>query len=133
MSMIDSFQHWVYTTEDNGRDARGKKWQELNRRFQPFLDMSGLDRIEKTRWQYPHVYTSPFYYIEYGIAQLGALQFWRNSLVNEKEAIEYYLKALSLGGSVPLPKLFESGNISFVMDKKSLQDLVNLIKKEISE
>jgi oligoendopeptidase F len=133
MSMIDSFQHWVYTTEDNGREARGKKWQELNRRFQPFLDMSGLDRIEKTRWQYPHVYTSPFYYIEYGIAQLGALQFWRNSLVNEKEAIEYYLKALSLGGSVPLPKLFESGNISFVMDKKSLQDLVNLIKKEISE
>jgi oligoendopeptidase F len=132
MSMIDSFQHWVYTTEDNGREARGNKWQELNRKFQPFLDMSGLEKIEKTRWQYPHVYTSPFYYIEYGIAQLGALQIWRNSLANEKQAIEYYLKALSLGGSVPLPKLFESGNISFVMDKKSLQELVNLIKKEIS-
>lgn len=133
MSMIDSFQHWVYTTEDNGREARGKKWQELNRKFQPYLDMSGLDEIEKTRWQYPHVYTSPFYYIEYGIAQLGALQVWRNSLQNEKEAVEYYLKALSLGGSAPLPELFQSGNISFVMDKKSLQDLVDLIKKQISE
>lgn len=133
MSMIDSFQHWVYTTDDNGREARGKKWQELNRKFQPFLDMTGLDEIEKTRWQYPHVYTSPFYYIEYGIAQLGALQVWRNSLQNEKQAVEYYLKALSLGGSTPLPKLFESAKISFVMDKKSLQELVDLIKKEISE
>jgi oligoendopeptidase F len=131
MSMIDSFQHWVYTTNENDRVSRGKKWRELNSRFQPFLDMSGLDEILESRWQYPHVYTSPFYYIEYGIAQLGALMVWRNSLQDEKKAIKDYLYALSLGGSVGLPKLFEACNIQFVMDKKSLQELVDLIKKEL--
>jgi oligoendopeptidase F len=132
MSMIDSFQHWVYTTEDNGREARGKKWQELNRRFQPYLDMSGMDEIEKTRWQYSHVYTVPFYYIEYGIAQVGALQVWRNSLKNEKKAVEDYLSGLSLGGSKPLPELFQAANISFSMDKSTLKELVSIIKEQVS-
>lgn len=132
MSMIDSFQHWVYTTEDNGREARGKKWQELNRRFQPYLDMSGMDEIEKTRWQYSHVYTVPFYYIEYGIAQVGALQVWRNSLKNEKKAVEDYLSGLSLGGSKPLPELFQAANISFSMDKSILKELVSIIKEQVS-
>lgn len=131
MSMIDSFQHWVYTTKENDRVARGKKWRELNSRFQPYLDMTGLDEILESRWQYPHVYTSPFYYIEYGIAQLGALMVWKNSLKDEKQAIKDYLCALSLGGSVGLPKLFEACNIQFSMDKKSLQELVDLIKKEL--
>jgi oligoendopeptidase F len=133
MSMIDSFQHWVYTTKNNDRVARGEKWTELNSRFQPFLDMSGLDEILKTRWQYPHVYTSPFYYIEYGIAQLGALMIWKNSLNDEKKAIKDYLFALSLGGSAPLPDLFKAANIEFVMDKKNLSELVNLIRDEIAK
>jgi oligoendopeptidase F len=133
MSMIDSFQHWVYTTEKNGRVERGLKWQELNKKFQPFLDMQGLDRIEKTRWQYPHVFTVPFYYIEYGIAQIGALQVWKNSLVNPEKAVSDYLNALSFGGSIPLPKLFEKANIRFSMDKKMLAELVETIKKEIQD
>lgn len=132
MSMIDSFQHWVYTTEKNDRDARGAKWQELNKKFQPFLDMSGLEEIEKTRWQYPHVYTSPFYYIEYGIAQLGALQVWRNSLSDESKALELYLNGLSLGGSRALPELFSAAGIKFSMDRKTLQELVEIIKTEIA-
>ncbi len=131
MSMIDSFQHWVYTTEDNGRDARGKKWQELNRKFQPYLDMSGMDEIEKTRWQYPHVYTVPFYYIEYGIAQIGALQVWKNSLKNPKKAVDDYLSGLALGGSKPLPELFKAANISFAMDKNTLSELVSIIKEQV--
>ena len=132
MSMIDSFQHWVYTTSENGREARGKKWQELNRRFQPYLDMSGLDEIEKTRWQYSHIYTVPFYYIEYGIAQVGALQVWKNSLKNQKKAVDDYLSGLSLGGSKPLPELFKAANISFAMDKTTLTELVSLIKEEVN-
>jgi oligoendopeptidase F len=131
MSMIDSFQHWVYTTKDNDRVARGKKWRELNSRFQPYLDMSGLDKILESRWQYPHVFTSPFYYIEYGIAQIGALMVWKNSLTDEKKAMKDYLQALSLGGSVSLPELFKTCNIQFVMDKKSLQELLDLIKQEL--
>jgi len=133
MSMIDSFQHWVYTNEINGREARGEKWQELNKKFQPYLDMTGLDAIEKTRWQYPHVYTVPFYYIEYGIAQIGALQIWKNSLKDEKNALGDYLRALSLGGSVSLPELFRSGGISFSMTKETLAELVKLIRDEVGE
>lgn len=131
MSMIDSFQHWVYTTKENDRIARGKKWQELNKKFQPYLDMSGLERIEQTRWQYPHVFTVPFYYIEYGIAQVGALQIWRNSLKNEKEAISQYLNGLSKGGSLPLPKLFEASGITFSMKKDMLKELVSLVEREL--
>lgn len=133
MSMIDSFQHWVYTTDRNGREERGKKWQELNRRFQPFLDMSGLEEIEKTRWQYPHIYTVPFYYIEYGIAQMGALQVWRNSLKNEPKAVKDYLFALSLGGSRSLPELFLAAGAKFSMDKNTLSDLVGLIRDQVGE
>ncbi|MCB1176425.1 MAG: M3 family oligoendopeptidase, partial [Leptospiraceae bacterium] len=133
MAMIDSFQHWVYTTDKNGREERGNKWQELNKKFQPFLDMEGLEEIEKTRWQYPHVFTVPFYYIEYGIAQIGALQIWKNSLVDEKKAVKDYLNALSLGGSRPLPELFKAANIKFAMDKNTLKELVKLIKKEIQD
>jgi hypothetical protein len=132
MSMIDSFQHWVYTTEDNGREARGKKWQELNRRFQPYLDMSGMDEIEKTRWQYSHIYTVPFYYIEYGIAQVGALQVWKNSLKDPKKAVDDYLAGLALGGSKPLPELFKAANISFAMDKNTLKELVSIIKDQVA-
>lgn len=133
MAMIDSFQHWVYTTKENDRIARGKKWQELNKKFQPYLDMSGLERIEQTRWQYPHVFTVPFYYIEYGIAQVGALQVWKNSLKNEKEAISQYLHGLSKGGSLPLPKLFEASGIQFSMKKETLKQLVALIQKEVEQ
>jgi oligoendopeptidase F len=107
------------------------KWQELNRKFQPFLDMNGLEMIEKTRWQYPHVYTVPFYYIEYGIAQIGALQVWKNSLDDEKNAVDSYLSALSLGGSKSLPELFNAAKVEFSMDKKKLTELVDLIRKNL--
>ena len=133
MSMIDSFQHWVYTDKNNDRDARGKKWQELNGRFQPYLDMTGLEEIEKTRWQYPHIFTVPFYYIEYGIAQIGALQVWKNSLSDEEKALGDYLQALSLGGSVSLPELFRAANIKFSMTKETLSELVKLIREEVGE
>lgn len=131
MSMIDSFQHWVYTTKTPDRKARGEKWKELNKKFQPFLDMTGLERIEETRWQYPHVFTVPFYYIEYGIAQIGALQIWKNSLNDEKKAVDSYLHALSLGGSRPIPELFQEANIEFSMNRQMLSGLVDLIQKNI--
>jgi oligoendopeptidase F len=133
MSMIDSFQHWVYTTDKNGRKERGDKWQELNKKFQPYLNMKGLEEIERTRWQYPHIFTVPFYYIEYGIAQIGALQVWKNSIENEKLAVEKYLSGLSLGGSRPLPELFRAAGIRFSMDKNTLSELVDLVKREIDK
>ncbi|MDX1961009.1 MAG: M3 family oligoendopeptidase [Leptospiraceae bacterium] len=133
MSMIDSFQHWVYSTPKNGRVERGDKWLELGKKFQPFLDMSGMETIARTRWQYPHVYTVPFYYIEYGIAQIGALQVWKNSLKNEKNAIQEYLNGLTLGGSKSLPELFQAAGIRFAMDKSTLSELIDTIKRELDK
>lgn len=130
MAMIDAFQHWVYTTDNPDTIARGDKWLELAHRFQPYIDYSGLENYNRVRWQYPHVFTVPFYYIEYGIAQVGALQVWKNSLQNEKTAIQDYLHALALGGSKSLPELFTAAGIRFAMDKNTLQELVDLVRAE---
>ena len=97
---VDAFQQWIYV-DPAGRDAdaRDAKWLELRRRFEGnAVDWSGLDPERIARWyQQPHFFSSPFYYIEYGIAQLGALQVWRNSLRDPKEAVRKYREALSLG------------------------------------
>lgn len=108
MAMIDAFQHWVYTAEDQSAQARRAKWAELENRFRPGIDWSGLEQYRDIGWQYPHVFDSPFYYVEYGIAQLAALRIWLTSLDDESGAVEAYKRGLSLGGSRPLPDLFNA-------------------------
>jgi len=124
MAMIDSFQHWVYTADDHSAEARRMKWTELEERFRPGLDWSGLERYREIGWQYPHVFDSPFYYVEYGIAQLAALRVWLNSLEDEKAALAAYKKGLSLGGSKPLPILFETVGSKFALDDETVGEIV---------
>lgn len=124
MAMIDSFQHWVYTADDHSAPARRKKWTELEQRFRPGLDWTGLEQFREIGWQYPHVFDSPFYYVEYGIAQLAALRVWLNSLVDEKGALAAYKKALSLGGSQPLPILFEAAGSKFALNDETVSEIV---------
>src|SRR5260370_13476881 len=104
---VDAFQQWIYL-DDAGRDAdaRDRKWLQLRRRFEgTTVDWTGLDRERIARWyMQPHFFASPFYYIEYGIAQLGALQGWRNSLHNHEEAARNYPEALPLPATLPLPE-----------------------------
>ena len=133
---VDAFQHWIYL-DKAGRDAdaRDAKWLELRQRFEgTSVDWSGLDRERIARWyQQPHFFSSPFYYIEYGIAQLGALQVWRNSLKDPKEAVRKYRAALSLGATQPLPELFKSAGARLVFDSAGMSELIKLVEDEIAK
>jgi oligoendopeptidase F len=124
MAMIDAFQHWVYTAEEHGAEARRAKWAELERRFKPGIDWSGLEQYRDIGWQYPHVFSVPFYYVEYGIAQMAAFRVWLNSLKDEKQAVAAYKRALSLGGSRPLPELFEAAGAEFGLNDRTVSAIV---------
>jgi oligoendopeptidase F len=124
MAMIDAFQHWVYTAEDHGTDARKARWTELEARFRPGLDWSGLEQFREAGWQYPHVMDTPFYYVEYGIAQLAALRVWLNSLHDERGAVDAYKRALALGGTRPLPELFTTAGAEFALNDRTVREIV---------
>jgi oligoendopeptidase F len=133
---VDAFQQWIYV-EDAGRDrdARDAKWLELRARFEgDGVDWDGLDRERIARWyQQPHFFSSPFYYIEYGIAQLGALQVWRNSLKDRKEAVRKYRAALALGATRPLPELFEAAGARLIFDSAGMSELIAVVEEEIAK
>ncbi|HVU14076.1 MAG TPA: hypothetical protein VHD90_22510, partial [Phototrophicaceae bacterium] len=106
-----------------------EKWGELWDRFTPGVDYSGLEDVKVTGWQRKlHIFQIPFYYVDYGIAQLGAVQVWRNSLRDQAKAVADYRKALALGGTVTLPKLFETAGAKFAMDAATLKEAVDLIE-----
>ncbi|MEO8288210.1 MAG: M3 family oligoendopeptidase [Chloroflexota bacterium] len=134
MSMIDSFQQWMYTTTgDHGAEARKAKWTELEERFRPSLDWTGLERIREIGWQYLHVFEVPFYYIEYGIAQLAALRVWLNSLEDERGAIEAYKRGLALGGSKALPELFDAAGAKFGLNDATVSTIVDGTMAQVGE
>jgi len=133
---VDAFQHWIYV-DAAGRDAdsRDARWLELRRRFEGNgVDWSGLDPERVARWyQQPHFFSSPFYYIEYGIAQLGALQVWRNSLSDEREAVRKYREALSLGATKGLPELFKAAGARLIFDSAGMRELITLVEEELAK
>jgi oligoendopeptidase F len=133
---VDAFQHWIYMNT-GGRDAaaRDRKWLELRQRFEgSSLDWNGLDAERIARWyQQPHFFGSPFYYIEYGIAQLGALQVWRNSLRDPQEAVRHYRGALTLGATKPLPDLFKAAGARLMFDSEGMRELVSVVEEELAK
>jgi oligoendopeptidase F len=134
ISTVDAFQHWLYTDPGAAdRDARDARFVELWERFEPGLDWTGLDTERTARWyRQLHIFLYPFYYIEYAIAQLGALQVWRNSLRDEAGAIADYRAALALGGTRPLPDLYAAAGARLVFDAAGMAELVGLIETELS-
>lgn len=136
MAVVDSFQHWVYTHIDEAMDAAAcdRVWGDLWDRFIVGQDWSGLDDHKVTGWHRKmHIHGLPFYYIEYGLAQLGAAQVWGNALKDQKRAVAAYRKALSLGGSVTLPELFKAAGAKFALDAETLKKSVDLIESQIAE
>jgi oligoendopeptidase F len=131
---VDAFQQWAYTTSE-GRDvvARDRKWLELRKRFEgDSVDWSGLDDLRIARWYYqPHFFEVPFYYIEYGIAQLGALQVWRNSLRDRGAAVRRYREALALGATRPLPELFKAAGARLIFDAEGMRELIALAEEQL--
>lgn len=134
MAVVDTFQHWVYAHPEQAMNAINcdAKWLELWWRYLPGVDWSGLEEAAMTGWhRKQHIHRYPFYYIEYGLAQLGAVQVWRNSLNDPADALEQYRHALGLGGSVTLPELYQAAGARLAFDADTLGEAVELIEKTI--
>jgi oligoendopeptidase F len=133
IATIDAFQHWVYTNPEQTRDERHSKWIELGNRFGSNLDWTDFEEWRLVSWQKQlHLFSYPFYYIEYGIAQLGALQMWLQYRENPENALTNYANAMRLGGSRPLPNLFEAGGMNFDLGRSTVQGLIDAVRDELS-
>jgi oligoendopeptidase F len=134
IATIDAFQHWLYSHPGHTRTERRAAWEKLMARFAGSVDWSGYEEALGHLWhRQQHVFTSPFYYVEYGIAQLGALQVWANSKRNQTRAISDYKHALSLGGSRPLPELFAAAGCRFDFSSATMRPLVALVREELEK
>lgn len=133
MACVDAFQHYVYTHADAGLGNWADQWQSLMRRFDTGVDWSGLENFARRSWQRKlHIYEVPFYYVEYGIAQLGALQVWLNARSDYMRAVAFYRQGLSLGGSRPLPELFAAADCRFDFTEETLRPLIAAAMEEIA-
>jgi len=132
IATIDAFQHEVYLRPDATAADRRAMWLKERRRFKGGDDWSGLEEEHASSWHAQmHPFCVPFYYIEYAIAQIGALQIWRNARKDRAKALEKYRTALALGGSRPLPELFRAAGIKFGMDAKTLKPLIQAVEAEL--
>ncbi|MFO0827203.1 MAG: M3 family oligoendopeptidase [Phycisphaerales bacterium] len=114
IAQIDAFQHWVYLHPAHSHADRAGAWNALNDRFGPDVDWTGLEQFTERSWQRQlHLFGAPFYYIEYGIAEVGAMQVWLRSRASERDAIAGYKRGLSIGGARPLPDLFTAAGAHF--------------------
>lgn len=135
IATIDAYQHWLYTYPNHTRDERTAFWLDLDARFGHSVSWEGLEDFHKNVWQRQgHLFGNPFYYIEYGIAQLGALQLWLRSLEEgEQTAISAYINGLSLGGAKPLPELFAASGIKFDFGPETVKRLVDRVEAELEK
>ncbi|WP_231363822.1 M3 family oligoendopeptidase [Verrucomicrobium sp. 3C] len=132
MAVVDGFQHWLYTHPGHSRDERAVAWKELLQRFGGREDWSGYEGVLRSLWHRQlHIFEYPFYYIEYGIAQLGALGLWRRSLADPAGALDAYRHALALGGAKPLPELFAAAGLPFSFGRANLEVLVTAVREEL--
>jgi oligoendopeptidase F len=134
MAIIDSFQHWIYTHPTHTRAERTAHWLSLLDRFSSKTDWTGWENSRASLWQRQgHLFHAPFYYIEYGIAQLGALQLWMKSRQDPRAALSNYRAALALGGTRPLPQLFSAAGIVFDFTQKTLGPVMNAMEQELED
>jgi oligoendopeptidase F len=132
IATIDAFQHWLYTNPGHSHADRTACWLELDQRFGPAVSWDGIEPYLETAWQRQgHLFGVPFYYIEYGIAQLGALQMWLQFKQDRAAAVDRYKHALSRGGSRPLPELFEAAGLAFDFGPDTMQRLMDEVQKEL--
>ncbi len=134
MATIDSFQHRLYTSGTPDAAERTRIWLEIRDRFESGeLDHTDLEAEREALWQRQlHLFHYPFYYIEYGIAQLGALQVWRNYRHDPEATLKKLLDAFALGGSRPLPELFETAGIEFDFSRRTLDPLIAMVRYELA-
>lgn len=133
IATVDAFQHWVYTHPGHTRAERSLAWLELMDRFGGDVDWTGYDKSRAYAWHRQlHIFLYPFYYIEYGIAQLGAFQVWANWRADRSKALSAFKSALKLGGSTRLPDLFEAAGCRFAFDASAIRPMVDLVRRELA-
>ena len=135
MAVVDAFQHWVYDNHEAATDPSDcdEQWAALWRRFLPSIDYSGFEDVLATGWHRKlHIHQVPFYYVEYGLAQLGAVQVWMNSLRDYERSVADYRRALAMG-CAPLPSLFATAGASFSFGQQALEDAVQAIVATMGE
>ena len=136
MAVVDAFQHWVYENHDAASDPANcdAQWAALWDRFMVGIDYSGLEPDKANGWHRKrHIHRTPFYYVEYGLAQLGAVLVWRNALQDPAGALAAYRHALALGGTVSLPDLYEAAGVQFTFEAGGLSEAINLIEAQLAE
>ena len=133
IATIDKFQHWVYENPNHTDQERADNWLRILNEFSsPVIDFSGLDEYRIYSWQRQlHLFEVPFYYIEYGIAQLGAIGMWQQYKQNPEKAIDNYIAALDLGGTRTLPELFKAAGLEFNFSPHYISGLMVFVKEEL--
>lgn len=135
IATIDKFQHWIYENPTHSIDERQEAWLKI---FELFSDSvtnwKGFERFKKYVWQRQlHVFEIPFYYIEYGMAQLGAISVWRNYKKDSAKGLEGYLNALRLGYTAPIGKIYEAANVKFDFSKEYITELMAFVESELEQ
>ena len=135
IARVDAFQHWLYENPEHTVEERGNKWVALGNEYSTgMIDYSGLEHFRPYEWQRQlHLFEVPFYYIEYGIAQLGAIGLWMQFKKDQQQALTNYINALSLGGTKPLPQLYEAAGLKFDFSPSHIKTLMDFVKTEMDQ
>ena len=135
IAIIDKFQHWVYEHPQHSVEERTTAWMNILTEFSTIaIDYTGLDAYRAIGWQRQlHLFEVPFYYIEYGIAQLGAIGLWMQYKKNPEQALENYMNALSLGGTKTLPELYKAAGLEFNLTPAYIKTLMEFVKTEMDQ
>ncbi|TCD03891.1 M3 family oligoendopeptidase [Pedobacter psychroterrae] len=133
VAVIDQFQHWIYTNPDHNAADREEAFKQIYSRFGAgFADWTGIDKEFGNVWQKQlHLFEVPFYYIEYAIAQLGAIAIWKNYKENPEKALKQYIAALSLGYTRPIDEIYETAGIKFDFSLSYIEELASFVKDEL--
>jgi oligoendopeptidase F len=135
IAIIDKFQHWVYENPQHSDEERKNRWLEILEQYRDsVIDYSGLEQYRSYNWQRQlHLFEVPFYYIEYGIAQLGAIGMWMQYKKDPEAALDNYMKALSLGGTKTLPQLYEAAGLRFDFSPENIKTLMDFVSSEMKK
>ena len=134
IAAIDKFQHWIYTNNHTSKE-RKEKWIEIDKELgNQVINWEGQEKSLAIMWQRQlHLYEVPFYYIEYGMAQLGAIAMWREFILRGKEALDNYTEALKLGYTKSISEIYKTAGIKFDFSAKYVKELADFIKNELSK
>ena len=133
VATIDKFQHWIYEHPEHTGEERSAAWVEILQEFSSdAINFSGLEEYRKYSWQRQlHLFEVPFYYIEYGIAQLGAIGLWMQFKRDKEAALTNYMRALSMGGTKTLPELYKAAGLEFNFSPAHIKKLMEFVKGEL--